>query len=236
MFRQRFAKIFRGLSLAMSPSFVHWQWLISYYKCIGADTSYCNKRPVNADGGPRPWMVYSAVEFLDQLDLSSAYVFEWGSGNSSLYFAESVRGIVSIERNRDWHEHISQISKNNHTVFLIEDRDGYIDALNNCSFMPDIVVIDGSWRLDCAKRTIDMHPQPSLILLDNSDWHPNTCALIRQKGYVQVDFCGPGPINNYAWATSMFLGKNFLSSFHRKAKQPMVRGGLVQFAADDAVN
>ncbi len=38
--------------------------------------------PVNNNAKPLPWFTYPAIEYLNQLDLSSCAIFEWGCGNS----------------------------------------------------------------------------------------------------------------------------------------------------------
>ena len=45
-----------------------------------------------------------------------------------------------------------------------------------------------------------------MLVLDNSDWYPNTVRFLQEKlGWMQIDFHGYGPINNYTWTTSIFV-------------------------------
>lgn len=41
---------------------------------------------VDKDGNPIPWYTYPAIEFLNSLDFSSKNVFEYGTGNSTLWW------------------------------------------------------------------------------------------------------------------------------------------------------
>lgn len=51
----------------------------------------------------KPWMCFPAVERLDQLLDADAKVFEYGSGGSTIYFAQRAREVVSIEHAPAWH-------------------------------------------------------------------------------------------------------------------------------------
>jgi hypothetical protein len=54
---------------------------------------------------------------------------------------------------------------------------------------------------------------------------------LRRRGLLQVDFIGPGPVNAYPWATSIFF-RGFGSPRHAAA--PQVAGGLQQSIEDKA--
>ena len=51
----------------------------------GHSLSRDSGKSIYKDGAPVPWYSYAAIEFLEQFDLSTKTVFEWGSGNSSLF-------------------------------------------------------------------------------------------------------------------------------------------------------
>src|SRR5918997_6685025 len=58
--------------------------------------SYSAERPVDRHGGPLPWYTYSCTSFLESRLSSSMRVFEFGSGMSSLWYAQRVDEVVSI--------------------------------------------------------------------------------------------------------------------------------------------
>ncbi len=60
------------------------------------------KRPVDKDGNPIPWFTYPAIEFLKERLTKEMTVFEYGSGSSTLFFAERVKEIISVETNKEW--------------------------------------------------------------------------------------------------------------------------------------
>ena len=52
----------------------------------------------------RPWMCFPAVEQLDKFLTAESRVFEYGSGGSTIYFAQRAAEVVSIEHERSWHD------------------------------------------------------------------------------------------------------------------------------------
>jgi len=72
-----------------------------------------------------------------------------------------------------------------------------------------------------------------MLVLDNSDWYPKSVRFIQDNlGWMQIDFHGFGPINNYTWTTSVFI--NPLR--YRELKYPSSLKsvcGLVQVADGD---
>jgi len=54
-----------------------------------------------------PWIPYLAKQFLDYHLTYDMQVFEWGSGGSTLYFADKCCHVVSVEHDSGWFEHDS---------------------------------------------------------------------------------------------------------------------------------
>src|SRR5215213_3851569 len=48
-------------------------------------------RSIDGHGTPIPWYSYPAIEYLKQLDFRDRTVFEFGSGNSTLFWAARAR-------------------------------------------------------------------------------------------------------------------------------------------------
>jgi len=156
---------------------------------------------------PIPWYTYPCIEFLNNLDLSKKNIFEYGSGNSSIYFLTKGAYVTSVEDDLDWFKKIKNY-KEGHNLIFEENKNEYISKVSIKNF--DIVVIDGSYRFECAKFTVSEIKSnkisPSLIIFDNSDWYENSINLIdKELGWERVDFYGFGPINNYTWVTSIYF-------------------------------
>jgi len=67
------------------------------------------------------WYTYSAIEYLSNLDFSNKAILEYGSGNSSIFWASRAREVISIESDREWFLKISKKALKNQQIFLIQD-------------------------------------------------------------------------------------------------------------------
>jgi len=158
---------------------------------------------VDQTGRPIPWYTYPTTEFLSHLDLTAFKVFEYGSGNSTLWWSDRARQITSVEDDESWYEKIEMSLKNKNVDYQLEkDREKYFSMASDHF---DIFIIDGKYRRECLEHVVNLRAGVMLIL-DNSDWYPNSVRFLQEKlGWMQTDFHGFGPINNYTWTTSIFL-------------------------------
>jgi len=56
-----------------------------------------------------PWITFSAIDYCDQIIDKSMRVFEYGSGGSTLYFADRVKHLISVEHDKYWHSKVQRI-------------------------------------------------------------------------------------------------------------------------------
>jgi len=111
----------------------------------------CN-RPINEENKPIPWFTYPAIEFLDDIVDKNWKVFEWGSGNSTLWWASKVKKIIAIEDNQEWFMEVKNQLPQNSEIFY-RTHNEYFDSIlmyPDCSF--DAIVIDGSYRNEASKK------------------------------------------------------------------------------------
>ena len=166
------------------------------------------KACVDKDGRPIPWYTYSSIEYLKQLDLSAKSVFEFGSGNSTLFWSKEVGKIVSVEHDQGWYNRLSDQVSDNVEYRLCVEKAEYLDSIT--TFEPfDIIIIDGVFREQCAQRAIDRLKPGGFIILDNADWWVDAARFLREKDLIQIDFYGPGPLVPYTWCTSLFFSRSF---------------------------
>ncbi len=163
---------------------------------------------IDADDRPIPWYSYPAIEYIKQLDLSQKTIFEYGSGNSTRFWAERCRNLVSVEDDRAWYDRLAAGLPANTEYRLIESRQDYVKFICEYPKDFDVVVIDGSHRYDCAVEAVGKLRDDGFIILDNSDWHEKTSKYLRDADLIEVDMCGFGPINGYTWTTSFFFRRN----------------------------
>ena len=204
-------------------------WLVGYIEEVqGGQRSRDYRLPVNRAGDALPWYTYPAIEFLEQLDFSGCDVFEYGSGNGSRYWATKARNVISVESDLEWYQKgIFDISANR-KLLLKTDKAEYLRVINDNHSQFDVIIIDGKYRYDCAREAVPRLKAGGFIVLDNSDWFPKTAQLLRQAGLIQIDFIGNGPINSYAWATSLFFRGVLIPARGGDVVSVRVNGGLEQ--------
>jgi len=198
----------------------------------GHKKSVIKKQSVDINFREIPWYTYPSIEFIDQFDLTNKNIFEWGCGNSSVFFSNRCSKIKSIEHDEDWYNKIRFKKNLNHEIILksIEDYPSEILADNE---KYDIIIIDGERRLECAKNITTHLQSNGMIILDNSDWFYITANFLKEKyNLIQVDFHGFGPINNYTWTTSIFITKDFDFQLKNNRQPNNPIGGILHDESD----
>lgn len=185
-----------------------------------------------------PWLTFPATEALKNWDLSNRRVFEYGSGFSTLFWAERAKEVISVEHDPAWHERVSKLAPANTSIVLspinqgAEEEPGpatvaqfkqYAEIIIDHG-MFDLIVLDGyarsRMRYLCARAALPQLIDTGLIVLDNSDWLPATARFLRQGGLLEVDLSGPVPGTLFCQTTSFFFARNF-NFAARGARQPL---------------
>lgn len=180
--------------------------------------SWWRRRPVDTAGKPLPWLTYPAIDFISQFDFSDASVFEWGSGYSTLWWAERCRRIVTVESNVKWVAYIKPLLPTA-VEFIVSsfDVEAEVAALTGLTERHfDVFVIDnhGPFRWRCAEVAASNLAAGGFVILDNSDQCPKACMVLRDAGLTQVDFTGFAPGNAYAHTTSIFFRGGYRFKAH----------------------
>jgi hypothetical protein len=196
-------------------------------KTYGHYSSAWTLESVGPGGVPVPWYTYPALQWLAQLRFDDVAVLEFGSGNSSRWWASKAASLTAIEDDPEWYAKLAPTLPGNVDYRLRTDPVDYASPEGRYG----VVVVDGSHRYDCAQSAVAAVQPGGMIILDNSDWHPGTARLLRDAGFVQIDFIGPGPINPYPWATSAFMAPGDFMFAHVDELQ--VPGGVQQRSGSD---
>jgi hypothetical protein len=182
----------------------------SYLRSNGWFDSVARLMPVDGNARPIPWYTYSAIKFLSDRIESPVSVFEYGSGNSTLWWAERAHRIICCEHDRRWHSLMAgRIPKNVENLFC-ELTFEYAQRIGSYCEEFDIVVLDGRDRVSCARNSVSALTRQGVIIWDNSDrteYQPGYDYLAN-RGFRRIDFWGMGPINSYGWCTSVFYRIN----------------------------
>ncbi|MFM8005058.1 MAG: hypothetical protein ACKO86_08950, partial [Dolichospermum sp.] len=81
---------------------------INYLQTSGWLNSLYSGKPINEEAKPIPWYT-PAIEFIENKIDSNFRVFEYGSGNSSLWWSERVSQVISIESDTNWFGYIKPV-------------------------------------------------------------------------------------------------------------------------------
>jgi predicted O-methyltransferase YrrM len=127
-----------------------------------------------------PWLTQSAVEILASWLRPSDVGFEWGAGRSTIWFAERLSHLTSVEHNERWVssvEELLDVQRISNVTLLLrsiagEEESDYVRAIDA---MPqngyDFVLIDGRLRHHCTSAAIDKVKPGGLLVIDNVNWY-----------------------------------------------------------------
>ncbi len=119
-----------------------------------------------------PWISYNAIDRIESILETSSNVLEFGSGMSTIWFAERYRFVHSIEHDEVWHRRVSEDLKKrkltNVRYDLRTDTD-YADLAEYDEPIFDFCIVDGIKRLQCVMSAIPTIKSGGFIFLDNSD-------------------------------------------------------------------
>lgn len=139
-----------------------------------------------------PFIPFSLQEFLDDRLTGHMSAFEWGSGGSTLWLAERVGSLISVEHDEEWVRrvqsslHASKLENCQlrllppnpeatpsliYNSALIEANfTAYVAAVDQCEDRSlDLVLIDGRARADCLLRAASKVKPGGMLILDDSD-------------------------------------------------------------------
>lgn len=176
---------------------------------IGWLRSYIERMPVDRDGHPIPWYTYASIDFLMRgrvkLDMT---VFEYGCGNSTLWWAGKCKSVTAVDNSPVYVQRISDKAPVNVKLILQEEENGYVCAING---KYDIICVDGieKWRDRTLCVSPDFLKPDGVIILDNScdERYKYGVSDLHSLGFKQIDFWGFTPICTVGNCTSIFYRK-----------------------------
>ena len=143
--------------------------------------------PTGVDGHPQPWMRDCEISLLEKHLQPHWSVVEYGSGGSTIWMADKVSHLQTIEHSEEWasvvasallkreinNVSISVIPIKRRAVFRGPYPRGYLNAFRTyADFImelprPDAVLVDGRARLSCMRRALQcLRPDGVLFLHD----------------------------------------------------------------------
>jgi predicted O-methyltransferase YrrM len=124
----------------------------------------------------QPWLPEFFISILEKVlaDIPDARVFEWGAGGSTIWFAQRVREVVTVEANPTWAQFIrdraaKQDLKNIVVLEYDYETPYYAKCINKIPKQFDLIFVDGKNRRACAERAIVKVRRGGWVLFDNSN-------------------------------------------------------------------
>jgi cephalosporin hydroxylase/SAM-dependent methyltransferase len=181
---------------------------INYLESSGWINSLMAGKPINIESNPLAWYTYPAIEFLENKINKNFRIFEFGSGNSTLWFAEKAQQVISVESDSNWFTYIHNNKPSNVDLYLIENEIEYSSKiLEYPEKYFDIIVIDGINRNKCSESCINRLKEDGLIIFDNTDdrRYDKGITFLASQGFKRIDFYGLTPSYTYKNCTSIFF-------------------------------
>lgn len=169
--------------------------------------------PIDFEGNPLPWFTYSAIHFLKERLKPNHTVFEFGSGNSTLWLSGLVKQVVSVEHDNKWYEYIKDKVKTRPNIdykFKELENGQYAAEVLNYFEGFDVIVVDGRDRVQCCSNALKALKPNGVIIFDNTERSEYFAAykILLDNGFKRIDFWGLGPINSHIWCTTVFYRGN----------------------------
>jgi spore coat polysaccharide biosynthesis protein SpsF (cytidylyltransferase family) len=143
------------------------------------------------DGTVNPWIGRTAIDLIKNHLNKRLKVFEWGMGNSTLFWSEYVLSVISVEHNKEWYEKMCHIVPQNVECRYRELEYGgkYCEEILNTNDVFDIIMIDGRDRVNCAKNAVKKLQSGGVIIWDNSEresYRPGF-EYLKSQGFKQLE-------------------------------------------------
>jgi hypothetical protein len=154
-----------------------------------------------------PWLTKPACTFLDDWLTGSDVGLEWGCGRSTLWFADRVQHLTSVEHNPHWHALVAaRLAARG--VTNVDLRLCPVDPRNADDYQPyigvglefersslDFVLVDGQLRGRCAELALTLLKPGGILIIDNAEWfipHPSHSpgAIARRTKAIAAEWRG----------------------------------------------
>lgn len=183
-----------------------------YLKEEGWFRSYCSQSAVDASGEPIPWINYPMQHFLTPRLPAHISILEFGSGNSTLYWATKVKQVITVEHDSSWSNYIrSKFSGiSNIQLLTAEANEKYETAPVSLNKKFQLIIIDGIRRIECAHCAIELLSEDGCILFDDTLFseYKAVFEIMEKHGFKSLRISGAKPIQNDCSEATIFYRPN----------------------------
>ena len=181
-----------------------------YLEDIGWFKAFDSRSPVDQNGSPIPWVTYSFIDFIKTRLTKEHTVFEFGSGNSTYFYAKYAGVVVSVEHDKKWFDKIEKSTDkpdNSELIYCELQRDGdYCRMPVKLDEKFDIIIVDGRDRVNCCKQAVEALTPNGVVVLDDSERevYKEGVNFLLSKGFKHLLLSGISPGLFYRKSTSVF--------------------------------
>lgn len=136
----------------------------------------------------RPWLTDDANAWLSD-NLPDGHCFEWGSGRSTIWLAERMKSVATVEHDQLWYARLPSLP--NVRCYLVPLNEEYAQIIHDYDWGHfDLIVIDGRRRNQCVGHALIHSFKDTLIVFDDAqrsrykpglDLMKNTCDLVHSS-------------------------------------------------------
>ena len=126
-----------------------------------------------------PWYTSGALEVITGIDWHGKHVFEYGSGNSTIWYRSKGAVVFGVDHDKEW-----EIPG----IRIEPERLPYINRIHWHQHGFDLIAIDGLFRDECLEHALQKINQGGIIVIDNwfqpsAGWPywPKSCDLLAIK-------------------------------------------------------
>lgn len=137
------------------------------------------------------------VEWLEPRLTKQMHVFEFGSGNGTLWLARRVASTVSVEHHVHYKDALTPILPDNSALVYVpmSRLDQYPNVIEGFRRKFDIVIVDGMLRDACIRLAVDHLTPDGVLILDNSDCEAfESQVWLKRQGWNSITLRG-----KYLW-------------------------------------
>jgi precorrin-6B methylase 2 len=186
--------------------------LKGYLSEIGWFKAFDTKSPIDHNLEPIPWVTYSFIDFIAERIKKDHTVFEFGSGNSTFYYAQRAQKVVSVEHDKAWYEKVSATKPQNSEMIFCELEEGgaYSKMPVQIGLKFDIIIVDGRDRENCCYNSVSALSDEGVIILDDTEceMYATAISFFKTQGFRELSFSGISPGLFYRKSTSVFYKDN----------------------------
>lgn len=174
--------------------------------------SFNEDKPLDKDGNTIPWISLPLFDFIKERIAKDFDIFEFGAGNSTLYFSPKINSIDSVEHDKDWAEFLQTKNLKNWTLYIKDINNGneYEKAIELSNKKYDIIIVDGRKRVACTKESIHHLKENGVVILDDShrERYAEALSFMKENGFKKLDFWGIGPGIIHTKNSTLFYKSN----------------------------